>query len=247
MLHKAVSGCVPARLPHDILVLPMKSLSLIFACGLLAACAGPDYRQVEPAGGGTYLLAQSPPVPRHVHYPADHHGALLVYGLQPWWSYTYYSPNFYPHYFSFWYPSWPGYYPGMHSSWHGDHRFGYRPDHFRPISNLPGTMPAEPEPAEPPRVVAPTDPQQRRWGMTDGENVYRHPGMVRYRSIAFPPRSASPAVATQPTVRSIMSPSPSSPVLGLSPAVASPGASSPPRSIERSHRSADHTPRHHDR
>lgn len=133
----------------------MKSLISVMVLALLTACAGPRYYPVSPAGEGGYYLAKSPP--GVVYYDAGHYYSTFpVYGIQPWWSYTYYSPNFYPHYFSVWYPSPYGYY-----GWYGSlpyaypHHRGYHPDFRGHPPGGPGQatpQPTLPSGAAPPAV-----------------------------------------------------------------------------------------------
>lgn len=233
----------------------MKTLLLTVVCGLLAACVAPHYRQVELPDGGAYLLAQSPAQAVHLRYPVTYFDPLVGYGFHPWWSYTYYSPNFYPHYFSFWYPSWPGYYAGAYAPWYGGHSFGYRPYSFQPAPGHPGPAPAAPEPAPPPLVVAPAHPRHGQPRLTEGEDLYRNPAMARHRGGAFarggvtgPDSRPAPAASSNPpTVRSLLSPARSHPALSPRTGADSPRAAPPAHSIERSHRPADPSPRHHDR
>lgn len=109
---------------------------------MLSACAGNRYYAVEEAGGGQYYIGESPA--SIVYYPAAH-APLLVYGVSPWWGYSYYSPYFYPHYFSVSYLPWPyyAYWPVTHRygyapyGRHHDHRPGYYPG-YHPGDEMPG-------------------------------------------------------------------------------------------------------------
>jgi hypothetical protein len=233
----------------------MKTLLLMVVCGLLAACVAPNYRQVESAGGGAYLLAQSPAQAVRLRYPVGYFDPLVDYGFYPWWSHAYYSPNFYPHYFSFWYPSWPGYYGGAHAAWHGINHFGYRQHRFQPFPGPPGTVPEEPEAGVPPWVVGPADPHYGRRGEIDSRDLYRNPAMVGHSGGAVashPDRSAQnrgPTAAAppyQPTVRSLLSPARSRPAFAPGPRADAPAPRSLGRSLEPSHRSASREPPHRD-
>jgi len=234
----------------------MKSLLLILLGSLLAACMGPYYRYVEPAGGGSYLLAQSPSRLVHLDYPAGYYEPLLGYGFYPWWSHSYYSPNFYPHYFSFWYPSWPGYYYGHPGFQAGGHRFGAWPGHYQPIGSPPAAMPGPPVQAPPTLVVAPVEQGRLRPVVLDGEDLNRNPAMFRHKGAAFAPRAvqappdsgpADAAASARPTVRSFFSPARSAPAFAPGPRADSPLAGPGRPALERSHRPADHSPPHHDR
>lgn len=255
MLYNAISAGVPGPWPHDILVLPMKTWSLIFACGLLAACAGPDYREVEPADGGAYVLAQSPASVTHLGYRTGHYSPLVLYGLYPWWSYSYYSPNFYPHHFSFWYPTWPYYRAGMYAGWYGGNHPGFGSYHLHPAPSPPGVVPVIPQPT-PPLVVGPADPRRGRHGDMDERDLYRSPAMIRHGVDALTPRADFPArpggptaaaSTARPTVRSLFSPARSRPAFAPGPRADTPRPSASGRQIERSHRPADRSPPHHER
>ena len=115
---------------------------------LLAACAGPTYYPAQPSGEGSYYIARSPGATTITPYDAAYgYGFVPVYGIYPWWSYSYYSPYFYPHHFSVWQAGWP-YYAGGYWPWNGSYPYGYSlwghhfhrpPQRYPPVPDAPGS------------------------------------------------------------------------------------------------------------
>lgn len=191
---------VPCHKTRGILEQMMKTALLILACALLTACASSRYVAVQPAGGGGYYIAQTPPVSNQMRYQAGYYSPFYAYGLYPWWSYTYFSPNFYPHYFALSYPTWP-YYGGGFGGWYGGYGYGYgygfggHPYGFASHGDYPpGLLPARtpvvpaavpPAPLAPARVVAPTVVREGRERNMDTWN--RHRGFTQPRSAKFQP------------------------------------------------------------
>ena len=127
---------------------------------LLAACAGPTYYPAQASGEGGYYIARSPGASVvALHDAASAYSTFPVYGIYPWWSYSYYSPYLYPHHFSIWQPGWPWYgggfwawhgsYPNEFSYW-GGHADGW-PRHRPPAAVTPGHASPMP-PVAPPTV-----------------------------------------------------------------------------------------------
>jgi hypothetical protein len=183
----------------------MKTVLLILASALLTACAGSRYAAVQPAGGGAYYIAQTPPVSNQMRYEAGYYSPFYAYGLYPWWSYTYFSPNFYPHYFTLSYPTWP-YYGGGHGGWyggygHGGHPYGFASHGDYPPGLLPARAPVVPAavtsaPLAPARVVAPTVVSEGRQRNIDNRDRYRE--FTRPRSAQLQPGEPYLAPRHQP-------------------------------------------------
>lgn len=126
-----------------------RALLAAIAVLLLSACAGTRYYPVEGTGAGRYYLADTPT--SIVHYPATE-ASLFVYGLSPWWGYSYYSPYYYPYYFGVSYASWPYYSPWpYHSHWYGARSFWYPPYRYRHHRH-PGHRPGDGATVAPPPV-----------------------------------------------------------------------------------------------
>ena len=129
------------------------------AASLLTACVGPTYYPAQPSGEGSYYIARSPGASMVASYDAAYrYSSFPVYGIDPWWSYSYYSPYFYPHHFSIWQPGWP-YYADPYWAWYGGYPYGFLHSghdaygwHRRhPSPRPPGVVPPG-LPTEPPAV-----------------------------------------------------------------------------------------------
>jgi hypothetical protein len=204
---------------------------------LLAACAGPTYYPAQPSGEGSYYIARSPGATTITPYDAAYgFSSFPAYGIYPWWSYSYYSPYFYPHYFSIWQPGWP-YDAGGHWVRHGGNPHGFNhggrhahdwPQRYRPV---PATAWAEsPIPSAPPTAVGPgpgrqaatlPEPyrQESRWRglrrQVGSVSEQRRPQRMTGPSGTVPaaPAFESPAAAA-PTPRFRVSSLPAMPVSG---------------------------------
>jgi hypothetical protein len=189
----------------------MKTVLFILACGLLTGCASSSYVAVQSAGGGDYYIAQTPGASNQMRYEAGYYSPFYAYGLYPWWSYTYYSPNFYPHYFSVSYPSWPYYHGGFGgwNDWYGRYPYGFATRGGYPPGLASGQAPIVPVnvipvPESPARVVAPAvvshernrqiDTWERRREFTRPRSAQTQPGepylVPRHEPFATPPSTA---------------------------------------------------------
>ena len=137
----------------------MRAVLAMIAAVLLAACVGPTYYPAQASGEGSYYIARSPGASRVASYDAAYrYSSFPVYGIYPWWSDSYYSPNFYPHHFSIWQPGWP-YHAPPYWAWFGGYPYGsLHPGHDtygwhrrHPVPRPPGVVPPG-FPNEPPAV-----------------------------------------------------------------------------------------------
>jgi len=217
----------------------MKVLTAIAAALALSACVGPRYYPAYPAGDGGYYVAQTPA--RTVHYHTAYSSGLYLYGLDPWWEFSYYRPNFYPHHFSYWYPGW---YPYHHPR--GGHRHGPSPGRH-PLPSPPVHGPGTPVPVAPGpgahRGVSGQAPGRLRIHQVPGNSGRGADAAHRGGSY---PRSPSPRAASGrgPVVSP---PAPASPRMAAAPASrAAPVFSAPPVSSAGSTRSSGRRapPRH---
>jgi hypothetical protein len=242
---------------NDMLIAMNRALLAAVAVLVLSACAGNRYYPVEEAGSGRYYLGESPAI---ISYRSVNHAPLLLYGLSPWWGYSYYSPFFYPHYFSVSYSPWPyyapwpyyGYWPVGHSYWHPPyHHYRYGHPGRYPGHDPGDEMAGMPPPGAYVPPVTPPPPSAERLRMLDDLTLQREARRsVTPAGRAWNSPTVGRSVAPQPSVRaappgSLRGPAPGGRSLGL-PSGPTVGGQPASRSGARQGTVSRHNPRRHD-
>jgi len=197
----------------------MKTLMAMIAGLLLAACAGPSYYPALPSGEGSYYIARSPGAAAISPHDAAYVYSLFpAYGIYPWWSYSYYSPYFYPHYFAIWQPGWP-YYTGGYWGWYGGYPQGF------PIWHQHPHLPPQPFPVAP-AAGLPLLPAPPPLAGQAPARIAEQPPLYRQAARQGGPRWQAGSASAEPEPQGIVRPSTN---LRAARPFESPGAAAPDR------------------
>jgi len=199
---------------------PMMKILMAMIVGLLlAACAGPRYYPAQSSGEGSYYIARSTGATTIYALDGRYGYSLFpAYGIYPWWTYSYYSPYFYPHHFAVWQPGWP-YYTDGYWGWYGGYVEGY------PIWSHHPHWPPQPSPVMPeaPTIGLPLRPAPPRQA---AERMAGQPALYRQAARQGGPRWQAGFASAEPQPQGIVRPSANS---RAARSFESPGAATPDR------------------